>query len=257
VTNGVAPRSTPAPSIANLNHLATDARVGIQFYLRNDVPIVRGHATYADSAWALTSISHPQFWSDVDLSRYGDGTVRGILSVDLSDRHTPGKNGASTPAFRSMSADEVRSEVWAELKAHLNRPGRVVLDDANLVDWNLEPDLPLAPPSGLAKTLSPEPLRINAADSWRHRPEASTEISNLFLAADYVRTFTDLAGMEGANEAARRATNAILQASGSAEPPCQLWPLQEPAAFAPLRELDKELFDVGGPTPFTTLSSLK
>ena len=39
---------------------------------------------------------------------------------------------------------------------------------------------------------------------------------NLFLAADFVRTHTDLATMEGANEAARRAVNGILAATGSA-----------------------------------------
>ena len=36
--------------------------------------------------------------------------------------------------------------------------------------------------------------------------------SNLLLAADYVRTFTDLATMEGANEAARRADHGALLA---------------------------------------------
>ena len=50
---------------------------------------------------------------------------------------------------------------------------------------------------------------------------------NLFLAADYVRTYTDLATMEGANEAARRAVNAILNAEGSREERCELWKLHE------------------------------
>ena len=44
---------------------------------------------------------------------------------------------------------------------------------------------------------------------------APTEIPNLFLASDYVRTFTDLATMEGANEAARRSVNAIIDAAGA------------------------------------------
>ena len=34
--------------------------------------------------------------------------------------------------------------------------------------------------------------------SWAIRPEAATEIPNLVLAGDYVRTHTDLASMEGA-----------------------------------------------------------
>jgi uncharacterized protein with NAD-binding domain and iron-sulfur cluster len=38
-------------------------------------------------------------------------------------------------------------------------------------------------------------------------------IPNLFLASDYVRTHTDLATMEGANEAARRAVNGLLDAA--------------------------------------------
>ena len=45
--------------------------------------------------------------------------------------------------------------------------------------------------------------------------------------------------MEGANEAARRAVNAILRATGSREPKCQIWPLHEPALFAPACALDR------------------
>jgi hypothetical protein len=47
----------------------------------------------------------------------------------------------------------------------------------------------------------------------------------MFLAADYVRTDTDLACMEGANEAARRAVNALLDASSSQARRCQTWSL--------------------------------
>jgi hypothetical protein len=45
-----------------------------------------------------------------------------------------------------------------------------------------------------------EPLLINHAGSLGARPEAYTEVGNLFLAADYLRTYTDLATMEAANE---------------------------------------------------------
>ena len=48
----------------------------------------------------------------------------------------------------------------------------------------------------------------------RCAPKRSLGSRNLFLAADYVRTYTDLATMEAANEAARRAVNGILKASG-------------------------------------------
>ena len=61
---------------------------------------------------------------------------------------------------------------------------------------------------------------------------------NLLLAADYVRTHTDLATMEGANEAARRAVNAILDATGS-RAALLVWPLREPPALLPARALDR------------------
>ena len=37
--------------------------------------------------------------------------------------------------------------------------------------------------------------------------------------------------MEGANEAARRAVNGILERSGSAKPRCQTWPLRYPGGL--------------------------
>jgi uncharacterized protein with NAD-binding domain and iron-sulfur cluster len=88
---------------------------------------------------------------------------------------------------------------------------------------------------------------VNTTDSWVNRPEAVTSIPNLLLASDYVRTFTDLATMEGANEAARRAVNAILAAENSSATRCGVWPLEEPAFFAPLRDYDWLRFEMGLP----------
>jgi uncharacterized protein with NAD-binding domain and iron-sulfur cluster len=34
---------------------------------------------------------------------------------------------------------------------------------------------------------------VNTAGSLQYRPEASTEVPNLFLASDYVKTYTDVA----------------------------------------------------------------
>ena len=71
------------------------------------------------------------------------------------------------------------------------------------------------------------------------------------LASDYVRTHTDLATMEGANEAARRAVNGILAAAGSMQPRCPVWPLAEPEIFAPARALDRLLFALHRPPELT------
>jgi len=70
-----------------------------------------------------------------------------------------------------------------------------------------------------------EPLLVNRVGSRRLRPQARTGVRNMFLAGDYLLTETDLACMEGANEAARRAANGVLDAAGSRAERCRLWNL--------------------------------
>ena len=88
---------------------------------------------------------------------------------------------------------------------------------------------------------------MNTKGSWADRPDAATRIPNLVLAADYVRTHTDLATMEGANEAARRAVNAILDAVGSSAPRCDVWKLREPPVLGPARTFDRVLWRLRRP----------
>ena len=231
-----------APSIANLDKLQTRWMNGIQFYLSEDVPLVNGHAIYLDSPWALTSISQRQFWTMVDFSQFGNGAVRGILSVDISEWQAPGVVYGK-PAHE-CTAVEIQEEVWTQLKQHLNVGGGTALNDANLLGWFLDPDIEFPNPSGATNA---EPLLINIAGSLQYRPEAQIELENLFLASDYVRTYTDIACMEAANEAARRAVNCVLVASGSTAPPAQLWPLEEPTFLKPLQEIDRIRYGLGLP----------
>jgi uncharacterized protein with NAD-binding domain and iron-sulfur cluster len=244
------PLVTPAmaaadPSLANLGLLRVAWMNGFQIFLKNDMPLVHGHANYVTSRWALTSISQGQFWPG-GLSGYGDGTVKGCLSIDISDWETRGLV-LDLPAKDVPTRDDVKTEVVTELRAALPPALAAIVDDANVHSWFLDPDIVLPNPSG---TVNLEPLLINTIDSWQYRPEAASTIENFFLASDFVRTYTDLATMEGANEAARRAVNSILARSGSSAPPCHVWPLEEPAILAPLREYDLIRFKLGLPNAF-------
>ena len=160
----------------------------------------------------------------------------------ISDLQAPGVVYGK-PAMQ-LSAEQIRNETWAQMKSALDVDGASQLEDANLVTWFLDPDIQFPNPTRAANL---EPLLINTVGSLQYRPEAHTEIPNLYLASDYVRTYTDIATMEAANEAARRATNAILDASGSAAPRCGLWPFKEPDVFIPLQEYDRLRFKLGLP----------
>jgi len=240
---------------------------GIQYYLKEDVPLTNGHIIFIDSLWAVTAISQAQFWPDYDWSQRYDGTVKGVLSVDVSDWFAPGLNGK---AAHECTLDEIKEEVWAQMAKSLNVEGKIVLDRSQVAFISVDTDIEiLQPPPSQPAAAKPvvslasmertipsnpfhsdhnsEPLLVNVANTWSMRPEAHTNFTNFFLAADYVRTHTDLATMEGANEAARRAVNSILVKSGSDAPHCQIWKLHEPTLLAPLRWLDKRRYEKGLP----------
>ncbi len=230
------------PRLARLHRLRTRWMNGIMFYLDRDVPLVRGHTIYIDSPWALTSISQAQFWREFDLEQMGDGRVEGVLSVDVSDWEAKGILHGKQAMY--CSKEQVREEVWAQLERGLDDAGIDVLHEANVLAWFLDPSIVYPNPT---EATNLEPLLINTAGSWSDRPEAVTALPNLFLASDYVRTHTDLATMEGANEAARRAVNGILAATGSSRSRCDVWPLREPAIFAPAKAIDRVLYALGRP----------
>ena len=198
-----------APALVNLHTLAANVEWmnGVQFYLHRDVPTAHGHVIHVDTEWALTSISPLQFWRNVPPEQFGDSDVRGIFSIDVSDWTAPGADGR--PATQ-CSREEVVREVWRQLKQSINTDVEL-LRDQDLHSWFLDPDIESDPVHG-GSLRNVEPLLVNLIDTWALRPEATTAIPNLFLASDYVRTYTDLATMEGANEAARRAVNGILDA---------------------------------------------
>ncbi|MFT3770170.1 MAG: FAD-dependent oxidoreductase [Minicystis sp.] len=201
--------------------------VGAQFYLGGDVKVCRGHVGYPDSPWALSSISQAQFWEREGApafeQRYGDGRTKGILSVDICDWERSGRL-TRRPAALCTSAEEVLAEVWVQLKDALNGGGEVLLRDEDRIDWRLDANVSFTE----AGAMNSSPLLMHPPRSWWSRPEASSTIENLMFAADYVRTTTDLATMEGANEAARMAANAIFAREGRPRS-AEIFPLVEDA----------------------------
>jgi geranylgeranyl pyrophosphate synthase/uncharacterized protein with NAD-binding domain and iron-sulfur cluster len=232
------------PALANLRALAENVEWmnGIQFYLHRDLPSAHGHVIHIDTEWALTSISQLQFWRNVSPEYLADVQVRGVISVDVSDWTAPGADGRHAA---QCSREDVVHETWNQLKRSIN-VGEELLRDEDLHSWFLDPDIRMdrARP-GLLRNL--EPLLVNLVDTWALRPDASTAIPNLFLASDYVRTHTDLATMEGANEAARRAVNGVLDTVPFEGPRCDLWRLHEPEILVPWRLHDSARYQAGLP----------
>ncbi len=157
------------PKLSNVALLRTEWMNGLMFYLRKRVDVTKGHVNFVDSGWAIASISEEQFWKR-SMTSYGDGTVKDCLSAIISDWSTPGNfNGRSA---RDCTPDEIATEAWAQIKAHLNDTDRVV-DDAMLHSSFLDPSI-IDP--GTPTVRNDEPLFIQDPGSWARRPEAVTGI---------------------------------------------------------------------------------
>lgn len=236
---------------------------GIQFYLNTDISINKGHIICSDSEWAVTCISQIQFWNDFDITSKGSGNIKGLLSVDISDWQSKGGITTNLAADNIANFADIKKEVWAQLKKSLTVDGKSVLKDEMVEDWYLDRDIQGKDAWCIYKDKhasdtadkeddhvdlkNMEPLLVNNANTWGLRPNANTYFKNLFLAGDYVRTYTDLATMEGANESARRAVNCLIDEDGSDAQDCKIWDLQEPLLFKPLKAYDKMRWDKGLP----------
>ena len=179
----------------------------------------------------------------MNLTEYGDGSVCGILSVDISDWNSEGILFGK-PA-RACTRQEIEQEVWAQLDAHWDGEVGARFRSARVVASHLDPAIRFDA-SGVVADNS-DPLLINTVSSWADRPQAVTGIPNFFLAGDYVRTYTDLATMEAANESARHAVNGILRATRSQRERCPVWPLREPVPYAGARFIDQFRYALGLP----------
>ena len=234
-------------SLSNIQKLRkhVDWMNGIMFYFDIPVPVLHGHMMYIDSPWALTSVSQTQFWSNIKFSQqYGDGKIKGLMSVNISDWDQPGII-YDKPA-RKCTKDEVIDEVWGQLKKSLNFGENILLTDENLISVYIDPAITFAQDGG-SRVNNTEPLFVNLVDSWHLRPDVRTRIKNLLLASDYVRTETDLATMEAANEAARRAVNCLIDLSGVRARRCRLWKMYEPWFVWPFRLYDRWRYRRGLP----------
>ncbi|MFG3291982.1 FAD-dependent oxidoreductase [Streptomyces sp. NPDC048179] len=234
------------PQLGRCDALKTDWMTGVMFYLRTPTPVVHGHINCLDSPWAVTGIGQTQFWDGRDFARdYGDGQAHECLSTIISEWDKPGILYGKTA--RECTKDEIVAELWAQLQDGLNDSGKTTLRDEDRLGWFMDPAV-----TGLG---GPDPqnreqLLIHPTGTLYNRPSARTAVPNFFLAGDYVHTDVDLATMEGANESARRAVNALLDADGSTAERCHIWELFRPPEMEPLKRIDDVRYRLGLPNTF-------
>jgi len=243
-----------------------DWMAGIQFYFERPLNLAPGHLVGLDSDWALTALEQTQFWDDVDVgpkirsilsvdiaawNKKGRKVRKEAFNcrideiaeevwAQLSEMLNKPNRVAILRADMLVGGKlerDVSYHVDDTIVERFDRKKQAAYERARGLDFGTLSDPEAAEAdekvadaylSGAPHLFNAEPLLINRTGTRELRPEACTGIPNLFLAGDYVKTETDLACMEGANEAARHAVNGILAAANSREPLCTIWPFSPP-----------------------------
>jgi uncharacterized protein with NAD-binding domain and iron-sulfur cluster len=239
---------THDPSLEQILPLSKEVEwmVGVMYYMKNPPKTGNGHIILPDSAWAITAFLQTDHWAAEHQPQHRE--CKAIFSIDISDWNTPGTYTTHKPA-RFCTKEEVATEVWAQLKASFNKADLTCLDDDDVLGYYID-DAVSYDEAGKPKNQNAMPILVNSVNSWHLRPTTHTNIDNLFLAGDYVKTNTDLATMEGANEAAKRAVNAILQQDrASKSTHCTIYTLKVPFVFRIYRRIDAWYYKRGLPYP--------
>lgn len=236
----LARRATRLDGVFNLD---TEWMNGVLFYLREDLGwFPPGHVICLDSAWALTVVDQSQAWDPVTFrDQVGVHGFRTLLSVDVSNWEEPGDLHHIPARFRQPPGESVRAEVWRQLCDHF--PDLPRKTPTGVVDPGVtrggealrgtDDGGPRGPHPGDAepdpgwvgrrdaidghvratrddlRASNAEPLMVNTVGSWLDRPDVEVGMENLVVAGDYVRSGTDFASMEAANESARRAVDLV------------------------------------------------
>ncbi len=236
------------PSLEHIIALAKEVEwmVGIQYYLRAVPQVSKGHLVLPDSPWAITAFMQTEHWTAKMHPSQLLPECKAIFSIDISDWNTPGIYTTQKPA-RFCTREEIAAETWAQLEAAFNKDNPNALRSNDVIGYYLDEAIGFGDKLSLQCT-NDSPILVNTVNSWHLRPTAHTQIPNLMLASDYVKTNTDLATMEGANEAAKRAVNAILAQEGFSEKHfAKIHTMKVPVFFRLYRHFDKKRYYRGLP----------
>ncbi|SFF33410.1 NAD-binding domain and a Fe-S cluster-containing protein [Spirosoma endophyticum] len=238
---------------------------GMVFYLNKDVQIADAHVTIANSGLAITIFSQTQYWQTYlqanPLPSYQDKPIKSILSIIVSDWNAKGILYPKI-CLKEMTHNQVILEVWSQLKCCTIFDSKSetyfkLTDDDCFLSLTFIDESIVNDRNRPGHLFNKEPLLVNTIVTNALRPDSHTRVDNLYLAADFVRTHSDLADMDTANEAARKAVNNILDKDGRKSEFCKTATYVLPTLlglFSLARRFDKRNFQRGLPwRPFSPL----
>jgi len=212
--------SLSLPGIAELAKLGYQLMVGMQLYFDKKISMPSNHTSMyiPDSPWQLVIEPQGSIWKKT----YGD--IADVWSIGLCDPTRPGL--LIKKPFINCSHEEIQQEVWHQI-TNSELGDYLSLGTIQVVDYNVWDTYRFNGQS----LETEEPKFSTNKGTWYLRPNNATTFSNLYVAAAYTKTETDMFEMESAAESGRRAVRLI-------EKSVCVFPSSRPVLFAPYRWLD-------------------
>jgi geranylgeranyl pyrophosphate synthase/uncharacterized protein with NAD-binding domain and iron-sulfur cluster len=226
-----------------LAQLKSGWQAGIVFYLDKDLDFPDGHFGLSKSPWNITGILQSNYWNPESKHKHlHSKSVKASLSLIIADWDLAGSI-IKKPAKECLKT-EIVEELLYQLKTYCPQQYQesFAAIASSLVDYTIDPALHL---TGNNSASNETPLFMNVVNHWENRPNAQTNFNNLFIAGDFAKTSAYLATMESANEAGRRAANAVLTQNKNTNF-CDIFTKKHtdtPQIFKPFIKIDEILYD--------------
>ena len=170
------------PNLSMLRYLRARTMAALNIYFKHAIPYMpRGHVNLLDSKFGLSFIDVAQTWTGYDT------TVLNLIASDFT-------------SLEGLSLEGAIEQLMLDFSRYF--PG-VSKDDVLKMDFQSHIN---------------EPLFMNNVGGWAFRPEAATNVPNLYLAGDYCRSHIDLVSMEGAITTGLLAAKAICERDAHPNP---------------------------------------
>jgi len=170
------------PDLAKIRNLRARAMAAFNVYFKERLPgMPWEHVNLLGSRYGLSFIDVSQVWEG------HSGTVLNAIASDFT-------------SLEGLSDEAALAELMADLRRYLPSATPNAIDHV------------------VFRSHVGEPLFMNNVGGWSFRPEAATQVPNLFLAGDYCRSHIDLVCMEGALSTGYRAAEALRSAVGLTSP---------------------------------------
>lgn len=246
--------------IPELSQISRQRMLSVQYYL-NSLFSFNGEKTVIylpDSPWQIVIEPQGHLW-DVDLSKYGNNSVKDIWSVALDDVLTPGLYHKKT--WVECTEQEIREELWYQILntkslENLRSDDGLSLKDIAVVDFYMWESFRYN--DGIMDTW--EPKFSNNVGTLKLRPYSYTDYKNLFYSTAYCRTSSDMYEMETSAEAGKNASQALINDMiGFGNYDVDISIDERPIkVLSPLRAMDVMMFNLGLPhlSKFTGDSSV-